>query len=148
MATAKKAATKKKAVPKASAGAPLAHGVGRRKTAVARVWLRKGSGKIRVNGKDYTNYFDTEVARLDAATIFRVMPTSGNYDVEANICGGGLFAQAGALKLGIARALVEQDETVRPALRKHGLLTVDSRMKERKKYGQRGARRKFQFTKR
>lgn len=128
--------------------APLAHGVGRRKSAIARVWLRRGNGKVVVNDKESDNYFPTEVTRLDVVKPFAVAPMSNSYDVYARVCGGGLCAQAGAVKLGIARAFLEIDETLRPALRKHDLLTVDARNKERKKYGQRGARRKFQFVKR
>jgi len=127
---------------------PAKYGLGRRKTAKARVWLRRGSGKATVNGQDLDKYFDTAVTRLDAATPFRVVPIASSYDVEVNICGGGKCGQAGAVKLGIARALLQIDESLRPLLRKHGLLTVDSRQKERKKYGQKGARAKFQFAKR
>lgn len=133
---------------KTSKNAPLAHGVGRRKSSVARVWLRKGKGSITVNHKPYREYFDTEVARLAAATPLNVYPHALNYDIVANVCGGGLHSQADAIKLGISRALLETNEELRPLLREHGLLTVDSRVKERKKYGQRGARRKFQFVKR
>jgi len=140
-------AGKPKREPKASS-APLGHGVGRRKSAVARVWLRRGSGAIVINGSDFQEYFDTEVARLAASAPSRILPVCSNYDVEANVVGGGLSGQADAVKLGIARALLAIDETVRPLLRQHGLLTVDSRLKERKKYGQKGARRKFQFVKR
>ncbi|MEX0940502.1 MAG: 30S ribosomal protein S9 [Candidatus Babeliales bacterium] len=127
---------------------PLAHSVGRRKTATARIWLRQGSGSIVVNGKKYTDYFDTEVARLEAARAFQVIPAAASYDVEVLVRGGGLKGQAGAVKLGVARALLSIHEGMRPTLREHDLLTVDSRQKERKKYGQRGARRKFQFVKR
>jgi small subunit ribosomal protein S9 len=127
---------------------PVAYGFGHRKTAKARVWLRRGTGKFVVNGKEMENYFDTAVTRLDAAVPFRVVPIASNYDVEANVAGGGKCGQAGAVKVGIARALLQIDESLRPVLRKHDLLTVDSRQKERKKYGQRGARRKFQFVKR
>ncbi len=141
----KKAATKASSAKKAI---PLAHGVGRRKKAVARVWLRPGSGKMVVNNTDYLTYFDTEVARLNATKPFQVIPVAMSYDIEATAEGGGLKGQAGAVKLGIARALLSLDEALRPVLREHGLLTVDSRQKERKKYGQRGARRKFQFVKR
>lgn len=129
-------------------GLPLSHGVGRRKKAVARVFARRGNGKIVVNGKDYTNYFDTELMRLDAATPMRVVSASSNYDFEVNVLGGGLYAQAGAVKLGISRALVAMDESLRAAMRQSRLLTVDSRVKERKKYGQKSARAKFQFVKR
>lgn len=127
---------------------PLTHSVGRRKKAVARIWLRRGTGKIVVNNKDHTKYFDTNVSILSAATPFRVCPIGTNYNVQVIVRGGGKEAQADAVKLGIARALVNLDSTLRPALRKYKLLTVDSRQVERKKYGQRGARRKFQFVKR
>ena len=127
---------------------PVAHGVGRRKSCVARVWLTRGNGQIVVNDKDYATYFDTEWSRLDASIVKRVCPAFANYDVKANIVGSGLNAQADALSLAVSRALVEIDESLRPLLRKHNLLTVDSRLKERKKYGQKAARRKFQFVKR
>ncbi len=153
---AKKTETKPKKAPtikakprtKAKAGAPLAHGVGRRKSTVARAWLRRGKGDIIVNDLDYKKYFDTEVTRLEAATPLRVIPHADKYDAHININGGGKHSQAGAVKLAISRAFVSQDEELRPLLRKHGLLTVDSRVKERKKYGQKAARRKFQFVKR
>jgi small subunit ribosomal protein S9 len=128
--------------------APLGHGVGRRKSAVARVWLRRGSGKIVINEKPADTYFHTEVTRQEAARPFSVAPMSASYDVFARVCGGGLCAQAGAVKLGIARAFLDVDETLRPVLRKNDLLSVDQRVKERKKYGQKAARRKFQFVKR
>lgn len=137
----------KKTKTKPSKG-PVSHGVGRRKRAVARVWVRRGKGKIRVNGLEHTKYFDTTISARAAATPFGVCPMGDNYDIEANVRGGGKVAQADAVKLGIARAFVNLDEGTRPVLRKHGLLTVDARKKERKKYGQRGARRKFQFVKR
>jgi len=127
---------------------PLAYGYGHRKTARARVWLRRGAGQFIINGKEMKDYFDTEITRLDAATPFRVVPVGQNYDVEANVSGGGKCGQAGAVKVGIARALLQIDESLRPTLRQHDLLTIDARQKERKKYGQRGARCKFQFVKR
>jgi small subunit ribosomal protein S9 len=126
--------------------APMAHGVGRRKKSVARIWLRKGSGNVVVNGKPVKDYFTNEVSRIDAVAPFQVIPA--DFDAVANVVGGGVYSQAGAVKLGIARALVSNDEALRGVLRQHGLLTVDARQKERKKYGQRGARRKFQFVKR
>ncbi len=143
-------AAKPKVVPVVAPrkGAPTAHGVGRRKSSVARIWLRPGKGSILVNGKDFKEYFDTEITRLKASTPFRIAPKELAYDVEANVAGGGLCSQADAIKLGIARALVSTDELLRPLLRQHDLLTVDSRVKERKKYGQKAARRKFQFVKR
>lgn len=131
-----------------TASAPVAHGVGRRKTAVARIWLRRGDGQIKVNGLDHLSYFDTQIAADVAATPFRVCPIGANFNVEVNVCGGGKVAQADAVKLGIARAFVEFDANAKPVLKKHGLMTVDARKKERKKYGQKAARRKFQFVKR
>ena len=125
----------------------VSHGVGRRKRSVARVWLRRGNGAITVNGKDFKEYFDTEVNRSEAGLTFKVMNVV-NYDADINVYGGGVNSQAEAVKLGVARALVEHNPDCRPDMRKWRLLSVDSRVKERKKYGQRGARRKFQFVKR
>jgi len=150
MEAAKAPKTKKTASAVVSKRSPMAHGVGRRKAAVARVWLRKGTGKneIVVNGKAFDIYFDTEHMRLAATLPFRVYTAATAYDVEANIQGGGLSAQADALKLGLSRALLTLDADAREALRQNGLLTVDSRVKERKKYGRKAARRGFQFVKR
>ena len=125
------------------------HGVGRRKSSVARVWLKKGGkGSITVNGKDHISYFDTSVTREMVEFPGKVLDLGKQFDIQVNVAGGGLVGQAGAIRLGIARALLSYDESLRVTLRKHSLLTVDSRIKERKKYGQRGARRKFQFVKR
>ena len=131
-----------------SSNSPVSHGVGRRKTAVARVWLRRGKGNITVNGQGHEQYFDTQFSADTAANPFRVCPLGADFDVDVNVCGGGKMAQAGAVALGIARAFVQFDENAKPVLKKHGLMTVDARKKERKKYGQRGARAKFQFVKR
>ena len=136
----------KKAAPASSV--PLSHGVGRRKSAIARVWLRRGSGSLVINGKDYKQYFDTEIARLTAYTPFKVYTHALHYDVDVNVMGGGLSAQADAVKLGIARALLTLDEQARALLRANNLLSVDARVKERKKYGRKAARRRFQFVKR
>jgi small subunit ribosomal protein S9 len=141
-------APKGKATRSIKIGSPLAQGVGRRKKSVARIWLRRGSGKISVNGLPHIEYFDNSITRDAAATPFRICPVGANYDVMANVQGGGKNGQADAVKLGIARAMVELDENLRVVMRKHGLLTVDARNKERKKYGQKAARRKFQFVKR
>ena len=124
------------------------HGVGRRKASVARVWMQSGKGEIVVNGKQYNEYFTTDASR--AAVVFPLEKTSltKNFDIQVNVVGGGVTGQAGAVGLGISRALLESNEALRAILREHGLLTVDSRIKERKKYGQPGARRKFQFVKR
>lgn len=128
--------------------APFAHGVGRRKSSVARVWVKKGKGEIVVNGKPVDQYFTVDAARLDAKASFQVVPLSSGMLFDINVEGGGYMSQAGAVRLGIARALVKFDETLKPELKKHGFISVDSRVKERKKYGQKAARRKFQFTKR
>lgn len=135
-------------VKRAVAGAPLSHGVGRRKSSVARVWLRRGTGQVTVNGRACDSYFTTVFTRADAVTPFTVIPQAAKYDAQVRVVGGGVNSQAGAVRLGIARALVANDEELRRALRAQDLLTVDSRQVERKKYGQRGARRKFQFVKR
>lgn len=127
---------------------PIAHAVGRRKNAVARIWVRRGSGDITINDKDIKAYFDTTVARRAAVIPLEIHPMSGGYDIEANVYGGGKVGQSAAVRLGIARALVSLDDTLRPLMRQHGFLTVDARQKERKKYGRRGARRRFQFVKR
>jgi len=124
------------------------YATGRRKESVARVWLKPGKGSILINGKDHREYLDTAVARSMAAVPFKVVGKVKDFDANINVCGGGKVSQAGAIKLGISRALVSFDESFKSALRKHDLLTVDARVKERKKYGQRGARRKFQFVKR
>lgn len=141
-----KPAAARAAAPKA--GAPVAHGVGRRKSAVARVFLRRGKGNVLVNGRVGNDYFDTDVARRAMKVPFVAVPDLVNYDIEVNVVGGGINGQADAAKLGIARALVVVDEALRSVLRSHGLLTVDARNKERKKYGQKAARRRFQFVKR
>lgn len=128
---------------------PISAGTGRRKSAVARVWLRKGSGKISVNELPYQEYFDVEVSCAAVRKPFDIIAEKAKqFDVIANVRGSGVRAQADAVKLGIARALASFDEQFRSALRTADLLTVDARVKERKKYGQRGARRKFQFVKR
>lgn len=123
-------------------------GVGRRKSSVARVFLTPGTGAIIVNGKKAEEYFPHKVLILDAKQPLTVTETDGKYDIKANIVGGGFSGQAGALRLGIARALVKANENNKPLLRAHGLLTVDSRVVERKKYGLRKARKDKQFSKR
>ncbi len=133
---------------KPSSSAPLAGGTGRRKSAVARVWLRRGNGALVINDRDYMVYFDTDITRRAASLPFEIYPNTAKYDIVSNVCGGGLSAQADAVKLGIARALLELNPEIRPLLRHNGLLSVDPRVKERKKYGQKAARRKFQFVKR
>jgi small subunit ribosomal protein S9 len=122
--------------------------VGRRKTAVARVIMAPGSGKITVNKKTFETYFPLEMLRRDVMKPFEVTQTSGKYDIRANVEGGGMTGQAGAVRLGISRALVELNEENKPLLRAAGLMTRDPRMVERKKYGQKKARKRFQFSKR
>ena len=143
----KKTAEKKVSTKKVK-NSPISHGVGRRKASTVSVWLRKGRGNIIVNGRDYKEYFDTEVSRMEATTPVRIYEDSKYFDYDIKATGGGVYGQAGAVKLGIARALVEFNKDLKPLFRQHGLLTVDSRLKERKKYGQKAARRKFQFVKR
>src|SRR3954451_4727028 len=123
-------------------------GTGRRKTSIARVRLASGSGKIVVNGRAFENYFPTETLRMVVTQPLTVTATTGKYDVRVNVQGGGPTGQAGAVRHGIARALLEADIAFRPTLKAEGLLTRDSREKERKKYGQPGARKRFQYSKR
>jgi small subunit ribosomal protein S9 len=122
--------------------------VGRRKNAVARVKLVDGSGKILVNNREFENYFPLAIQRDEILKPFQVTETLGRYDVKIRVNGGGSAGQAGAVKLGIARSLISLDEDFRTALRNAGLLTRDPRMVERKKYGQKKARKRFQFSKR
>ena len=123
-------------------------GTGRRKRSIARVFLRPGSGKITVNGRPFENYFPTEAGRVPVHQALRTVEMQDRFDVLVLANGGGVAGQAGAIRLGIARALVEFNAELRGALKKAGLLTRDPRQHERKKYGQKGARKRFQFTKR
>lgn len=122
--------------------------VGRRKNAVARVYLRSGNGKVAINKKEFEHYFPLKDNRDDVLLPFKVTETAGKYDVFVNVNGGGLAGQSEAIRLGISRALIEINADFRPALKAEGLLTRDPRMVERKKYGQPKARKKFQFSKR
>ncbi|KPM48517.1 30S ribosomal protein S9 [Jiulongibacter sediminis] len=122
--------------------------VGRRKTAVARIYMKPGKGQISVNGRELQTYFPTEVLQIILNQPFNLIEKNGQYDVKVNVKGGGIAGQAEAVRLAISRALVEADADNRPALKKEGFLTRDSRMVERKKYGRRKARRRFQFSKR
>ncbi|MGR3179427.1 MAG: 30S ribosomal protein S9 [Candidatus Anammoxibacter sp.] len=123
-------------------------GTGRRKSSVARVRIKKGTGKILFNSRDIENYFVREIDRATASAPLRITKTLAKYDVWANINGGGNTGQAGAVSLGLARALCKADESLTETLKNYDLMTRDSRMKERKKYGQKGARAGFQWTKR
>ncbi len=122
--------------------------VGRRKTSVARVYLKSGSGKVTVNKRELENFFPTDVHRNSVLQPFSVTDTLGKYDVFVNVRGGGLTGQAEAIRLGIARALVDINPDYRQVLKTEGLLRRDPRMVERKKYGQPKARKRFQFSKR
>ena len=124
------------------------YGTGRRKSSVARIFLRPGSGKFTVNGRPFEQYFVTEAQRVSARTPLVVSETSSAFDVVANVSGGGVNGQAGATRMGIARALLEFNVELRKKLKIEGLLSRDARGKERKKYGQKGARKRFQFSKR
>jgi small subunit ribosomal protein S9 len=126
----------------------MINATGRRKSSVARVRLVPGTGQILVNERQFANYFPRETVRRVAMRPFEVTETTGRFDVHARVEGGGLTGQAGAFSLGLARALLESDPALKPALAKEGLLTRDARMPERKKYGQPGARKRFQFSKR
>jgi len=147
------------APPTAAAAKPIAEpvkpdkggyiwGTGRRKTAVARVRIKPGSGKFIVNGKDADKFFTELRDRTNIAAPLKATNTAGSIDVLATVCGGGFTGQAGAVILGLSRALKRYDPTLEPILRSNNMLTRDARKVERKKYGQSGARRRFQFSKR
>ena len=126
----------------------LGSATGRRKKSIARVYIKPGEGQIEVNGCPSREYFKRDVLQMIIEQPLKTTETFGRYDIKANICGGGLTGQAGALRHGIARALVEIDPKHRANLRPDGFLTRDPRRRERKKYGQKGARARFQFSKR
>jgi small subunit ribosomal protein S9 len=121
---------------------------GRRKTSIARVYMQPGKGVIKVNDRDLNDYFKSEIHQTTVKQPLSILKAVDQYDVTVNVEGGGIKGQAEAIRLGISRALVTVNEENKPALKKEGLLTRDSRMVERKKYGRRKARRKFQFSKR
>jgi|TARA_B100000530_G_scaffold56479_2_gene32121 small subunit ribosomal protein S9 len=124
------------------------HAIGRRKTSVARIYLKSGKGKIQVNKKDYKDYFPTHLLQYKLEQAQNLIEMSNNFDIDVNVFGGGLNGQAEAVRLAIARALVKLNEENKNILRKEGLITRDPRMVERKKPGQRKARKKTQFSKR
>jgi len=124
------------------------YATGRRKTSAARVFLRPGTGLITVNRREFDEFFPTAALRTLVKQPLAITETAGKFDILATVAGGGVAGQAGAVKLGIARALCEYNVELRPALKKEGLLTRDARAKERKKYGLAGARKRFQFSKR
>src|SRR3954469_2446494 len=123
-------------------------GTGRRKTSIARVRLAAGTGKITVNGRTFENYFPTDSLRMTVTQPLTVTHMADKFDARVRVTGGGPTGQAGAVRHGIARALLLADAALRPSLKAEGLLTRDPRMRERKKYGQPGARKRFQFSKR
>ncbi len=124
------------------------YATGKRKTAVARVWLKPGNGILKINKKNFNEYVVKECDKIVIMEAFEVTNTTGKYDMTVNVKGGGTSGQAGAIRHGITRAIVSGDPSLREVLKKNGFLTRDPRMKERKKYGQPGARAKFQYSKR
>lgn len=124
------------------------YATGKRKDAIARVWIKPGSGNITVNGRDWNTYFGRPTLRMIMVQPFEATKRLGQYDVMCTVCGGGLSGQAGAIRHGIAKALSNYEPDLHPTLRKGGFITRDSRVVERKKYGRRKARRSFQFSKR
>jgi small subunit ribosomal protein S9 len=124
------------------------YGTGRRKSSTARVYLRPGAGDVRVNKKAFEQYFPNETLRMIIRQPLQLTETAGKFDILVNVEGGGPAGQAGAIRHGITRALIEFNADLRPTLKHAGLVTRDPRIKERKKYGQKGARKRFQFSKR
>ena len=124
------------------------YATGKRKTSVARVWLRSGTGAITVNQQPLDDYFGRAILRMVIEQPLALTETLGKFDINVNVCGGGHTGQAGAIKHGISKALMEFSQDLRPTLKKAGFITRDSRVKERKKYGRRAARARFQFSKR
>jgi small subunit ribosomal protein S9 len=124
------------------------YGTGRRKTSTARVYLRPGAGNVQVNRKAFESYFPNETLRMIIRQPLNLTETTNKFDVLVNVAGGGPAGQAGAIRHGITRALLEYNADLRPTLKHAGLITRDPRIKERKKYGQKGARKRFQFSKR
>jgi len=124
------------------------YATGKRKSSIARIWMQPGNGKITVNDRELDNYFPVETAKVMVFQPFELTGTLGQFDLAINVRGGGIKGQAGAVRHGITRALLTVKDEFRVVLKKAGLITRDSRIKERKKYGQKGARKRFQFSKR
>jgi len=124
------------------------YATGKRKTAIARVWIKPGEGKITVNDQELDRYFPLDTARVMIFQPLELTGTLGQFDISASVAGGGIIGQAAALRHGITRALLTAKDEFREILKKAGLITRDSRVKERKKYGQKGARKRFQYSKR
>jgi small subunit ribosomal protein S9 len=124
------------------------YATGRRKTSIARVWMKPGTGEITINKRTMDEYFGRPTSKMVVRQPLELTDNIGKFDIDVNVCGGGPSGQAGAIKHGITKALLEVDPELRASLKKAGFITRDSRIKERKKYGKRGARRSFQFSKR
>jgi small subunit ribosomal protein S9 len=124
------------------------HAVGKRKNSIARIYLRPGTGKIVVNSREFENYFPVEISRMIIRQPLELVSVGSDLDIFVNVQGGGIFGQAGAIKQGISKALLQLNPEFRPVLKKAGFLTRDARIKERKKYGQKGARARYQYSKR
>ena len=124
------------------------YATGKRKTSIARVWMKPGTGEITINKRTMDEYFGRPTSKMVVRQPLELTENIGKFDIDVNVCGGGPSGQAGAIKHGITKALLEVDPELRDALKKAGFITRDSRIKERKKYGRRGARRSFQFSKR
>ena len=124
------------------------YATGKRKTSIARIWMKPGSGEITINKRTIDEFFGRETSKMVVRQPLELTDNMGKYDISVNVCGGGASGQAGAIKHGITRALLEINPELRAVLKKSGFITRDSRIKERKKYGRRGARRSFQFSKR
>ncbi len=124
------------------------HTVGKRKNAIARIYLRPGTGKIVVNSREFENYFPVEISRMIIRQPLELVNVGSDIDIFVNVLGGGIFGQAGAIKQGLSKALLQLNPEFRPVLKKAGFLTRDARIKERKKYGQKGARARYQYSKR
>ncbi len=124
------------------------HAVGKRKNSIARIYLRPGTGKIIVNKREFEDYFPVEISRMIIRQPLELVNVGPDLDIYVNVQGGGVFGQAGAIKQGLSKALLQLNPEFRPVLKKAGFLTRDARIKERKKYGQRGARARYQYSKR
>jgi small subunit ribosomal protein S9 len=124
------------------------HAVGKRKNAIARIYMRPGTGKIVVNSREFENYFPVEISRMIIRQPLELVNVGSDIDIFVNVLGGGIFGQAGAIKQGLSKALLQLNPEFRPVLKKAGFLTRDARIKERKKYGQKGARARYQYSKR
>ena len=124
------------------------HAVGKRKNSIARIYLRPGTGKIIINSREFEDYFPVEISRMIIRQPLELVNVGPDHDIHVNVQGGGIFGQAGAIKQGLSKALLQLNPDFRPVLKKAGFLTRDARIKERKKYGQKGARARYQYSKR